>query len=180
MCLVLSANVLDVRQHPVLHEGDPDASNGGSDDLDHEHDARRDLHVVAELEISCKADGLVGDDEADGLEEDVGDGSAWEHVSGDELVHDLRGHLLVGDGLQHSERNGKDRSDEDSNDSGPDWELSRDDLDGDAEECEGDDADDDVPPVRDLGVVLHKTRVHIALVLERAAETADNIFAEPH
>ncbi len=134
---------------------------------------------MTELEVACKVDRLVGRDEGDRLEDHVRDGLAGKHVARDELVHDLRWHLLVCDGLEHGKRDGQNRGYGDTDDSRPDGELRWVDFDGDAEEREGDDTDESIPPDRDLGVVLHEARVHITLVLESVSEATNNVLAEP-
>jgi len=95
------ADIRDIHEHPVLNEGAKDGGDDSSDDLDREHGARGNLHVVAKLEVTSKTNGLGGRDESDGLEEHVGDGSSREHVSSDEFMEDLGWDLLVRDGLQH-------------------------------------------------------------------------------
>jgi len=65
---------------------------------------------MAQLEIRRGADCLTGR-----LEGNVGSGAAMEHVTCNQLLHDRRRHLLIGDCLEHSER----EADVDS--SSPDW-----------------------------------------------------------
>lgn len=92
------ADAPDVGEHPVE---DADLGDGGderSGDLDGEHDARRDLHVVAELEVGGELDALGRGDVAIGDEDHVGDGAAGEGDAADELADEVDAAVLVGDG----------------------------------------------------------------------------------
>lgn len=92
------ADSLNVGKHPVE---DADLGDGGDergDDLDGEHDARRDLHVVAELEVGGELDALGGGDVAVGDEDHVGDGAAGKGDAADELADEVDAAVLVGDG----------------------------------------------------------------------------------
>ena len=71
------------------------------------HDTGRDLHVVAKLKVTTKADGLRSTDESVGFEEDVGNGASREHAASNQLMHNLSWDLLIRDGHEHSQRNGK-------------------------------------------------------------------------
>lgn len=95
-------------------------------------------------------------------------------------MHHLCGYLLIGDGLKHGKRNGKCGRYNDANDGGPDGELSGNDFDGRTEEGERDNTDNTIPPHRNFRVVLHETRMNVALILQCVAESADDILSEPH
>jgi len=120
---------------------------------------------MTELQVSCKVDGLAACNEGNGFEDDIGNGSSWKYVTTDELVHSLRGYLLIGDGLKHRKRNGKNHREYDTNDGSPDRELGGNDFDGCAEEGEGNGADEHIPPHGNFRIVLHETRVNVAFVL---------------
>lgn len=105
------ADAPDVGKHPVE---DADLGDGGDergDDLDGEHDARRDLHVVAELEVGGELDALGGGDVAVGDEDHVGDGAAGEGDAADELADEVDAAVLVGDGHDDAVRDKEDGAD---------------------------------------------------------------------
>lgn len=137
------------------------------------------LHVVTELKIAREGNSLTGANESDCLEDHVGNGLPGEHVSSSHLVHDVQGDLLIGDGLDHRERereyDGEDKSDNDT----PDRKASWEDLDGDTEHDEGNNTNDGVPPVGDFLIGLHETRVNVALILKSVLEAAADITAVP-
>ena len=62
---------------------------------------------MAELQVSGEVDGLVACNERNRLEEDIRYGPSWKHVASDKLVHHLCWDLLIGDGLKHGKRDGK-------------------------------------------------------------------------
>lgn len=92
------ADAADVCKHPVEDADLGDGGDEGGDDLDEEHDARRDLHVVAELEVGGELDALGGGDVAVGDEDHVGNGAAGEGDAADELADEVDAAVLVGDG----------------------------------------------------------------------------------
>jgi len=61
---------------------------------------------MTKLQIARKTNSLVCANISDRLENDVGNGATRKHVASDEFVHDLEGHLLVGDGLEHGKWDG--------------------------------------------------------------------------
>lgn len=83
--LLLIADVGDVTQSPVhdgnLHDSRPDRGQK----LRREHDARGHLHVMAELQILGKIQGLGHGNVAIVLEHHHGQGPAGDHVPNDEL-----------------------------------------------------------------------------------------------
>ena len=120
---------------------------------------------MTKFQVTSKVDALVRGHESDGLEEHVGNWSSREHVACNQLVHDLGWYLLVGNGLEHGERDREDRGKEDTNDGGPDGELGWEDRNGRAEEGESDGTDDSVPPERNFRIMHHEAGVHVALLL---------------
>ncbi|KAH6607395.1 hypothetical protein Trco_003708 [Trichoderma cornu-damae] len=91
--LVHGADVGDVAQGPVhdgnLHNGGPH----GGDELRREHDAGGHLHVVAELEVLGKVQGLGHGDVAVVFEHHHGEGPAGNHVADDEFGEDVEAEL---------------------------------------------------------------------------------------
>lgn len=175
-----SADIFDVVQHPVLDENDDEAADDGRNELDGEHHARWYFHVMAEFQVSSECDSLGRSDVTDYFEDHVGDGASGQDVAADELVHDLRWDLLVGDGLQHGDRDGQEPGDDDGDEGSPSRELSGEDRDGDHQEDERDDEHDGIPVPRHFGVGEHQARVHVAFVFQGASESSDDISAEPH
>jgi hypothetical protein len=98
------AHILDIGEHPGLDAQLRSASYDGCDDLAPEHDARRYLHVMTELKVRSELQGLSHGDIAPGLEHHHGDGLARESVTNDQLRNDVETHLLIGDGLDHTNR----------------------------------------------------------------------------
>lgn len=135
---------------------------------------------MTELEICRESDGLIGSDEGDALKDHVRDGASRDHVSSNQLVHDLECNLLVGDGLEHAYRDCEKSSEYECDDKSPDRKLSWEDLDGDDHKDEGDNSHNGIPEMRYLGVRLHKARVDIALIPQRATESADDIATIPY
>jgi hypothetical protein len=177
--LVRRAEVRDVPEHPGLDAKDDKARNNSGNSLHSEHCARRDLHVVSELEITGEHDSLVGDEVSVGLEDDDGDGLAWDHVSSDELDDDVERDLLVGDGLDDADGDDEEGGEDERDDVGPDRELRREAGDGADAEDEGDHEEGAVPPMWDLGVDGHEARVDVLLVLESATALAHEVATVP-
>lgn len=159
------AEVDDVGEHPFLGEDANDATDKGRYDLDSEHHARGDFHVMSNLQVSGEAYALSRPDVRNSLEDHVGDGTTGEDNTGDHFMQDVEGDLLIGDGLDHSERNrqnaGKSKCEEDA----PDWELRWEDLHSSQGHGERKDTNGDVPPLGDFGIGLHETGMDISLVL---------------
>ena len=175
-----SAHVGNVVEHPFLNVQHPTAGDDGGKNLNSEHHAWGNLHVVTELEVTSEEDGLVGGDEPNCFKDHVGNRSSGDHVTSDELGQDLRRDGLIGDGLQHSEGKGEGGCEKQTNDSRPDRQMGRVNRNGDADEHEGDSTDGEVPPSRDFRVHRHKTEMDIMLILGLGTEAAHDIFAEPH
>lgn len=117
--LVTFTDVFDVVQGKV-EDGDLDeAGKGGGDDLGHEHGARGDLHVVAELEVADKGEGLGHGYVAVGLEEHEGQGAAGLDVAVDELGQHVEADLVVGDGLDDADGQREGKGDGDGQQEGP-------------------------------------------------------------
>lgn len=102
------ADVLDVGEHPVQ---DTDLGDGGDergDNLDEEHDAGGDFHVVPEFEVGCEFDALRGGDVAVGDKDHIGDGTAGEYGAADELADEIDAAVLIGDGHDDAVRDEED------------------------------------------------------------------------
>ena len=86
--LVGIAHVRDIREHPRLNAELHGAGDNCGDDLCPEHRPRRDLHVVAELEVGREGERLGHGDVTPGLEHHHRDGAAGEGVADDEFRDD--------------------------------------------------------------------------------------------
>jgi len=92
------ADTRHVREHPVQHGDLRERREQRRGHLHGEERARRDLHVVPELEVRGELDALRRRDVAVGHEDHVGDGAAGEERAAGELADEVDGGLLVGDG----------------------------------------------------------------------------------
>jgi hypothetical protein len=63
---------------------------------------------MTQLQITREGDSLVCAGVGDSFEDDVGNGTTGEDVACDELVEDLEGNALVGDGLKHGQGDGQE------------------------------------------------------------------------
>jgi len=104
--LIRRAEALNIGEHPRLHAELHGASNDGSDDLTEEHRAMRDLHVVGQLEITRKLQRLRHRNITPCLEHHHRDRTARKGVSDDQLRDDIEPHLLIRNGLDHTNRDG--------------------------------------------------------------------------
>ena len=86
--LVWRAHPRDVGEHPCLDTELHRSCDDGRDDLRPEHGARRNLHVVAELEVRGERQCLSHRDVSPSLEHHHGDGAARERVADDQLSDD--------------------------------------------------------------------------------------------
>ena len=80
-------DVINVVKHPFLNESNPDASNNSRNNLNHEHDAGRNLYIMAKLQVSSKVTDLVTCDVSKCLEDGVGKGPSWKHVSSNKFIY---------------------------------------------------------------------------------------------
>lgn len=96
------AQALHVGKHPVQHANLRDRGHERGDDLDGEHDAWGDLHVVAQFEVGGELDALRRGDVAVGDEDHVGDGAAGEDGAADELADEVDAAMLVCDGHDYA------------------------------------------------------------------------------
>lgn len=178
--LLTSANVRDIAEHPFLDADCNKARYDGCNDLDTKHGAGWDFHVMAKLEVARKTNCLIGTNESDRLEKDVCDGTTRKHVSGDELMHDLQGNLLIGNSHKHRKGNREDGSEDKGNQDGPDGKMSRMNFNCDHNKDQRDNTDNAVPPHGNFWIVLHQARVDIAFIFECTAESAHNVATEPN
>lgn len=149
-------------QHGDLHQRTPD----GGDELSREQEPGRELHVVAQLHVRNKSDGLVVGDVAKRLEEHHGQWLTRKHVTDDKFRHHVQPHGDVGDGVDHAHGNQEHNGNEQGNDQTPDGHLcvpSPHSSDGQAKENQEHGAK---PPGGHVSVVLlHEPGVHVGLVL---------------
>ncbi|KFY47151.1 hypothetical protein V494_00143 [Pseudogymnoascus sp. VKM F-4513 (FW-928)] len=91
-------NPSHISKHPIQHRDLREARCEGRRHLYAKEQARRDLHVVPELEVGGELDALCGADVAVGHEDHVCDGAAGEERAACELVDEVGGGVLVGYG----------------------------------------------------------------------------------
>ena len=151
-----------------------------SNDLSDKHKARRDLHVVAELETREEVGGHLGRPAEVRLEQDEGNGLSRRDVATQKLGQVVEGEPLVGNGANDAEGNDEAHGEENGNHEGPNGESSGEDLDTDARGDEAEDEEEAVPPHRHLGVRQHETVVYVAALLPRHAELTDDIATVPN
>lgn len=171
-------HVGNVGEHPRLDTELDGASNNSGDDLGPEHSPRRNLHVVAKLEIGGKGQGLGHCDVSPSLEHHHGDGAAREGITDDELSDDVETDLLVSNGLDHADRDNIDERDNQGKDEVLNGEFGFPNLDGDNTKREHGQEDCSVPPFRYLGVAGHKAGVDIGLLIHGTASMCIDLFAE--
>jgi len=81
------AHAFDVGEHPGLNAELSCPRYNDCEDLAPEHNTGRQLHIMAELEVRSKLQGLIHGDIAPGLEHHHGDGFARESVADDEFAN---------------------------------------------------------------------------------------------
>ena len=106
------ADVVNVAEHPRLDAELDSAGDSGGDDLAPEHGSRRDLHVVAELEVGRERQRLRHRDVAPRLEHHHCDRSSGKRITDDQLCDHVQADLLVGDRLDYTDGNGVDECDD--------------------------------------------------------------------
>ena len=94
-------------------------------------------------------------------------------------ARDLQRNGLICDGLDHADGDEEDARNKEGEDECPDGETGVEDFNGDDGQHKGDEGKGCIPRKRDFWVDRHQARVHITLVLERAAELANDIIAVP-
>lgn len=107
-----------------------------------------------------------------------GDWASGKHVSDDQLGDDVQSNLLIGNGLDHTNGNGVDKGDDQSDDKCPDGELSGPYFDGDDTKDEHTQEDNHVPPFGDLRVLGHQASMDIRLFADRATGLHPYLLAE--
>ena len=150
------------------------AGNEGRDELGHEHDSWGDLHVVTELQIGSEGQGLDVDNVTVGLEGNVGNGVTRENVTNDVLGDDVQTRLLVGDGLDDTDRQDEEYGNGHGKEDSPPWHVVVDDT-SDNGKSQRDEEKGDVPPIGNFGINTHQAGVDI-LVLETGRLPALNQF----
>ena len=132
------AHARDVGKHPGLNAKLNGARNDCGNDLTDEHETRWDLHVVAELHVGSEGQSLRHGDVAVGLEQHHGQWATGQPVTDDQLSDDVETDLLVGDSLNHADRDSVDEGDEEGDDEGIYRELglpNQDGHNGEGEHC---------------------------------------------
>lgn len=99
------AHILDIREHPCLYAELNRARHHRRDRLRAEHRPRRDLHVVAQLEVRGELERLRHSDVPPSLEEHHGNWTARKRVPDNKFRDDVQPDLLVGDSLDHANWN---------------------------------------------------------------------------
>ena len=86
------ADVNDVYKHPVLYQGHNYGADYSSNDLDCEHGARWDLHIMAKFQITCKKNSLVCANISNCLEDDIGNRATRKQITSNEFMQNLDGY----------------------------------------------------------------------------------------
>lgn len=162
--LVLGADVVDVAQHPQGHARLGQGAEDGGDALGEEESARRNLEVVAELQVRGKVEALADDVGGQDLEQNVGNGLALEHVAADELGEDVE--LVgvdVGHALDHAAGDHVDGGDDVGQDDSPPGQARVVAHGGADAHAHDDEQDGGPPPPLDSGVRAHETGVNVQL-----------------
>lgn len=94
-----------MREHPRLHTELHRARQHSRDHLTPEHRARRDLHVMSQLEVRRKRQRLRHCNVPPRFEHHHRDGTTGQHVPDDQLCDNVETNLLVCDGLDHANWN---------------------------------------------------------------------------
>lgn len=128
--LVRVAHVINIREHPGLHTKLYCASQDGCDDLAKEHRALRNLHVVTQFKIGSELKSLSHGDISPGFEQHHCYWATGKSITNDELGDDIQPNLLIGNGLNHPNRNHVYKSNAQSKNEGPNRHLRRPDFDG--------------------------------------------------
>lgn len=108
--------VLNIGEHLCLDTELCGTSYNRRDDLGPEHRPRGNLHVVAQLKVGRESQSLSHSDVTPSLEHHHCDRVAGQRVSNNQLRDDVQSHLLISDGLDHSDRNDIDKGDNQSED----------------------------------------------------------------
>lgn len=172
-------NIINIREHPILNGGDNKSSKDRRKDLSHEHCTRWDLHIMADLQIARERDTLCHGNKRESLEKHNGNRAVREQITSDDLREDVDRNKLVRHRTNDANGDNETQSHDDGEDECPDWEISVEDLDGGDTESEGDEAEGEVPPVRNLGVRRHEAGVDVSLVTDTATELTDDIMTVP-
>lgn len=179
MCLARVTNTVDVGKGPTLDDDDDETGYCGGGNLSGEHDSGWDLHIVTEFQVAGEVTGLFGHDSAINFEDHDSNRPSGNHVASNELGKDVESQLLVGDRLQDAEGEDEDQGEGDSENVGPEGHLRVVNLDCNGSKDEGNDENNDEPPVRNVWVASHEAGMNVLLVLDRGAEPLHDITSVP-
>jgi len=98
------ANALNVAKHPILNESHPDTSNNSRDNLNNEHDAGRNFHIMANLQVCNKENSLRTCHVSNCLEDGIGNRPPRKYVTSNKFIHHFYANLLAVGGLENGER----------------------------------------------------------------------------
>jgi len=114
-----------VDKHPVKHGNLGERGDDGGDNLHAEQDARRDLHVVAKLQVGCELDTLGRGNVAVGNKDHVSDRTAREYGARDELADQVDAAVLVGDGHDDADGDEEHAANAEGQQQAVPWEVDR-------------------------------------------------------
>lgn len=175
--LELGIGSADSRNASHLELQDAETHEGRHERRDHlspESMTRGNLHVVRKLKVVGEPNGVGAGDVAEGLEVIHGQGVALNPGTTDELSKHVEGDLDTGHGLDDTDRDDENQAENDTVEDDTDSGVRGPGSNTGAAESNGDDEGEEVPPLRDLGVDLHKTVVDIEdLVLLDVAVLAE-------
>lgn len=119
LALSRCADFRNSRQRRVQYNDLDKAREGCGHHLRHEHGARRNLHVVAKLQIRHERQSLAHGDVAKGLEDHERQGPSGLDVTKNELSQDIETDLVVCNGLYDSDGQGKTKGNDHSQQESP-------------------------------------------------------------
>ena len=144
--------------------------------MSREQKTRADFHIVAQLHVGDKCDGLVVGDVAKRLEEHHGQWFTRKHVTDDKFRHHVQPHGDVGDGINYTHGNQENNGNKQGNYQTPYWHLgvpSTNSSDGQPKEHQENSAK---PPGWNIFVILfHETSMNIGLIFH--LDLVNDIFA---
>jgi len=133
---------------------------------------------MAKFKIGGELQSLGHSDITPRLEHHHGDWTTGKSVSNNQFSNYVKTDLLIGDGLNHSNRNNIKEGDHECKDEPLNGELSLPDFNRDDTEHEHAQKDDCIPPFRDLGIVRHQTGMDIRLLVHSSARLSPDLLAE--
>ena len=167
-----------IGKHPGLHTKLDGPSKYTSNQLAPKHRPRRNFHVMTKFKVRGKLKGLNHRNVSPGLEHHHSERTTGDSIAHDQFGDDVETDLLVGDSLDHANRDDIEECNQNSQHKTPDREFGWPNLDACDAECEHDHKNAHVPPFRNSAVLGHETCMHIRLFMKGSACLGPDLFAE--